>query len=198
VVRFAQEETPVNEQPHCRPGDPLTAELAHELGRHARLLHALKSTLAALVPAGLDVAAFPLLLTLVRCGPRRQGELAELSFLDPSTVSRHVAQLARAGYVQRRPDPEDGRAVQLVATREGERVADDIGRHRQAVIAAALAHWSPADVRTLVALMGRLNDDLEAFRPHVGRGLDDPPARVAGQAPAAARPDPSTPDQENP
>ncbi len=181
---------------HDAPDGPLTAALAHEMGRHARVLHALKSTLAALVPAGLDVAAFPLLLTLVRCGAKRQGELAELTFLDPSTVSRHVAQLARAGYVERRPDPQDGRAVQLVATEQGERVADEIGRHRQAVIAAALAHWAPADVRTLVALMSRLNDDLEAHRPHCGRGPDDPAARVPWQPHGATRLDPSTPDQE--
>ena len=169
----------------------LAAALTHELGRHARLLHAMKSTMAAFVPEDLELAAFPLLLALVREGPRRQGELAEMSFLDPSTVSRHVAQLAKAGYVQRRPHPQDGRAVQLVATDEGERVVDEIACRRQDLMVAALGHWDAGDVETLVRLLARLNDDLEAART-----TDVPPAR--GSAPhSAPLPDPRTPDQEN-
>src|SRR3954469_9040377 len=139
--------------------DPsLTAALSQELTRHARLLHVMKAQMAALVPAGLDAAAFPLLHTLVRCGPRRQGELAEQALLDPSTVSRYVGQLARAGYVERRPDPQDGRAgqlaragyvergpapqdgraVQLAATEAGTAVAHELGARRQAAVAEAL------------------------------------------------------------
>jgi DNA-binding MarR family transcriptional regulator len=187
------------------PGDglegSLVAALSHELGRHARLLHAMKNSMAALVPEGLDVASFPLLLALVRCGPRRQGELAEESFLDPSTVSRHVAQLARAGYVERRPHPQDGRAVQLVATEAGERVARELSSRRQAMVAGALASWNPEDVRTLVTLMARLNDDLDAFRPQARRPgvspmLDEPPRGPALHS-TAPLPDPRSPDQEN-
>jgi DNA-binding MarR family transcriptional regulator len=179
------------------PGlDPtLAATLNQELSRHARLLHVLKSSMATLVPEGLDMAAFGLLLTLVRCGPRRQGELAELSLLDPSTVSRYVAHLARAGYVQRRPDPEDGRAVQLIATAAGERVAHEIGARRQAVISEALGGWAPDDARRLVALLRRLNDDLDAFRPHVIKLLSDVPAQPR-PVPTDQLPDPRTPDQE--
>ena len=174
----------------------LAAALTHELGRHARLLHAMKSTMAAFVPEDLELAAFPLLLALVREGPRRQGELAGMSFLDPSTVSRHVAQLAKAGYVQRRPHPQDGRAVQLVATAEGERVVDEIACRRQDLMVAALGHWDHADVETLVRLMARLNDDLEASRPLVTRTTESPPPRAAAPQ-SAPLPDPRTPDQEN-
>jgi DNA-binding MarR family transcriptional regulator len=175
----------------------LAAELTHELGRHARLLHAMKGAMAAFVPADLDLAAIPLLFALVREGPRRQGELAEMSFLDPSTVSRHVAQLAKAGYVQRRPHPQDGRAVQLVATDEGERVVEEVSCRRQDLMVAALGHWEPGDVETLVRLLSRFNDDLEAIRPQPGRPSEgSPPAR--GPDPhSAPLPDPRTPDQEN-
>lgn len=160
-------------RPEESPDPRLAAELTHELGRHARLLHAMKAHLAAYLPEGLDVAAFPLLLTLVREGPRRQGELAELSFLDPSTVSRHIAQLVRSGYVQRRPDPQDGRAVQIVATGEGERVTHEIWDRRRQVIGTALRSWEPDDMRTLVHLLSRLNDDLEAHRPQFAASLPD-------------------------
>jgi DNA-binding MarR family transcriptional regulator len=177
------------------PGlDPaLATGLTQELTRHARLLHAMKAGMAALVPEGLDPAAFPLLLTLVRCGPRRQGELAEMSMLDPSTVSRYVGQLARAGYVERRPDPQDGRAVQLAASEAGASVAREIGNRRQQTIVSALASWNPADIATLVTLLARLNDDLDAYRPHLGRAVVEPPARGTAQP----LPDPRSPDQEN-
>ena len=180
------------------PGlDPaLASALTQELSRHARLLHAMKTSMAALVPEGLDPAAFTLLLTLVRCGPRRQGELAEMALLDPSTVSRYVGQLARAGYVERRPDPQDGRAVQLAASDAGTSIAREIGTRRQEAIMSALASWDPADIATLVTLLARLNDDLDAHRPHLLRAFVDPPARGASPG-SAPLPDPRSHDQEN-
>jgi len=180
--------------------DPILAtELNHEISRHGRLLHVLKSSMAAHVPTGLDAAAFGLLITLVKGGPLRQGELAEQCLLDPSTVSRHVAQLARAGYVERRPDPGDGRAVHLVASEQGVRVADEIGRRRQAVIGEALGSWRSDDAAQLIALLRRLNDDLDAFRPHLVSVLAGPPATEPVPLHAASTdqlPDPRTPDLE--
>jgi DNA-binding MarR family transcriptional regulator len=181
------------------PGlDPaLATALTQELTRHARLLHAMKASMANMVPEGLDPAAFPLLLTLTRRGPRRQGELAEMSMLDPSTVSRYVGQLARAGYVERRPDPQDGRAVQLAASEAGTCVAHELGARRQEAIVSALGSWDPADIATLVTLLARLNDDLDAFRPHLGRPIVDLPPRGAAPPGTTPLPDPRSPDQEN-
>jgi DNA-binding MarR family transcriptional regulator len=136
------------------------------------MLHMLKNRMAALVPAGLDGAALGVLSALTRCGPRRQGELAEATFLDPSTVSRYVAQLVRAGLVSRRPDPADGRAVQLVATPRGAALADEAVSRRQSMLGEMIADWSPEDAGTLLRLLRRLNDDMEARRDgaeHVGR-----------------------------
>jgi DNA-binding MarR family transcriptional regulator len=188
--------SPADANPGLEPG--LAAALNQELVRHGRLLHVLKAQMATLVPEGLDTAAFSLLLALVRCGPTRQGELAGRALLDPSTVSRYVAQLARAGYAQRRPDPQDGRAVQLVPTDAGRAVATAIGERRQAMITQALAGWNAQDLAALVRLLTRLNDDLDAFRPHIERVLVGPsdPEAPAGQ-PRADVPDPRSPDQES-
>ena len=176
------------------PDQPLMADLSHEITRHARLLHVLKSSMAGLVPEGLDAAAFGLLIVLVRGGPRRQGELAETCMLDPSTVSRHVGQLARAGYVERRPAPGDGRAVHLVATGEGEQVAHEIARVRLNLISQALADWTAEDLGRLVVLMRRLNDDLDAFRPQLP-SITGSPATEPAAAPGKTS-DPRTPDME--
>jgi MarR family transcriptional regulator, lower aerobic nicotinate degradation pathway regulator len=150
-------------------------ELLHELARQARLLHVMKSRMAGLIPAGLDGAAFGVLMALVKLGPRRQGELAETALLDPSTVSRYVAQLVRTGLVSRRPDPGDGRAVQLVATDEGSSLAREAGARRESLIGTMLADWPPEDASTLVRLLRRLNDEMEARREG-----GDPLERPAG------------------
>ena len=143
--------------------DPLE-ELVHELARHGRLLHLLKQRMGAFLPAGLDGAAVGVLMALVRCGARRQGEIAEVTYLDPSTVSRYVAQLVRAGLASRRADPADGRAVQLVATPAGVALAEEVATRRQALIGRMIDDWSPDDARTLLVLLRRLNDDMESRR----------------------------------
>lgn len=140
------------------------SSLAHEMIRHVRLLHVVKSGLAATTPQGLEGAEIALLMHLVKGGPRRQGELAEIALLDPSTVSRYVGQLARRGLVERRADPADGRAVQLVATERGHSTAHAMIDRRNAALRQVLAGWSERDLHTLITLFTRLNDDLDAGR----------------------------------
>ncbi|HET9655102.1 MAG TPA: MarR family winged helix-turn-helix transcriptional regulator [Kineosporiaceae bacterium] len=165
-----------------RPATDIEAQvtrLGQELGRHARLLHLMKLRLGEVMPPGLDWAAFGLLSQLVRCGPRRQADLAEISLLDPSTVSRHAAQLVRAQLAERRADPEDGRAVQLVATEQGRAVWENGARKRNEAFLAALSGWHAEDLESLTDLLSRFNDDLEAFRQDGSRA--GPPVPSAGQ-----------------
>ena len=150
--------------------------LAHELIRHARMLHVVKAGVQQGVPHGLEGAEIPLLMQLVKCGPRRQGELAELALLDASTVSRYVGQLARRGLVERRPDPGDGRAVQLVATERGHEAALAMVARRNEILRQLLAQWSDDDIRSLTALLTRLNDDVEAARADL---IGTPPGTTA-------------------
>lgn len=138
--------------------------LAHELIRHARMLHVVKASVQAGAPHALEGAEIPLLMHLVKQGPRRQGELAELAMLDASTVSRYVGQLARRGLVERRPDPVDGRAVQLVATDRGHETARAMVERRNEILRQVVAGWPDQDVRALTALLTRFNDDIEAAR----------------------------------
>ncbi len=155
-----------------RPAAPLGADphadavtgLANELVRHARLLHVIKTSMGSWAPQGLEGAAIGLLMQLVKCGPRRQGELADVAMLDPSTVSRYVGQLVRRGLAERRPDPDDGRAVQLVATPAGHDTARSIVERRNEVFRHVLAGWSEDDLRHLTVSVTRLNDDLDARR----------------------------------
>jgi DNA-binding MarR family transcriptional regulator len=161
----------------AEPGSAAHAEvtrLGQELARHGRLLHLMKVRLGEAIPPGLDWAAFGILAQLVRCGPRRQADLAEISLLDPSTVSRHAGQLVRAGLAERRADREDGRAVQLVATDRGRAVWEDGVRRRDEAFLSALSGWRADDLRTLTDLLARFNDDLETFRQSPSRSGPPP------------------------
>ena len=143
--------------------------LSAELLRHARLLQALRSILSSWSPGGLDQGAYMLLMHLVKQGPRRQGELADCLLIEPSTVSRRVGQLVGLGYVERRADPVDGRAVQLVATAAGHAVYEGVRVRREQMMQQLLARWDAEDVAALERLLRRLNDDLDEYRPLLAR-----------------------------
>lgn len=88
-------------------------------------------------------------------GPLRAGEVAEHLQFDPSTVSRQVAALVKDGLIERRADPEDGRASVLVLTEKADVVLADYQRFRVGVFAAMLADWSPGEVTDLTAKLKR-------------------------------------------
>ena len=147
--------------PMLSPG-PET-ELGHELLRFARVMHMLKSQMAGLLPAGLDPAASQLLAWLVKSGPSRQNELADWTFLDPSTVSRRVSQLVTHGLAERRADPADGRAVQLIPTERGRELFADLQQRREEVLHQVLGDWHEADVAELRRLLSHFNDGIESL-----------------------------------
>lgn len=60
--------------------------------------------------------------TLIERGPCRSQTLAEALLLDKSTTTRVVDALVRKGYVERRVDAEDARALALHATTAGRRL----------------------------------------------------------------------------
>ena len=90
-----------------------------------------------------DMAVGHVLVLLIEKGPQRVGEIAQALGTDPSTVSRKVAALVDAGLVERRVDPDDGRAHLLAATAEGERKCVDGRRQRIDMITAVLSGWPP-------------------------------------------------------
>jgi DNA-binding MarR family transcriptional regulator len=137
--------------------------LSTELVRLNRLLERVHARFSAQFHDGVERAAFLLLVHLVRTGPQRLSALAEVVHSDVSTVSRQITQLVQLGLVTRQPDPSDGRASLLAATDLGRESYDAKRRRRNQNMAAVLADWTPGDRDTLVALLGRFNEDYENF-----------------------------------
>jgi DNA-binding MarR family transcriptional regulator len=113
---------------------------------------------------GIEYPAYGLLARLVIDGPRRMTALAEAVYSDTSTVSRQTSALIRHGLIERRPDPQDGRASILAPTADGlRRFHDNRMRHNENM-ARMLAGWSEEEIHQLAVLLARLNTDIEAHQ----------------------------------
>ena len=111
-------------------------------------------------------ALFPL-VRLVKEGPQRAKELAESMSADPSTVSRQVAALVRIGMVERRADPDDGRASILVPTELGVSRVQEHFVNRGQMIQPVIVDWSPEDRSDFLRLLRRYSESLELRRDDV-------------------------------
>ena len=100
-------------------------------------IHLLRLVRQVDVAAGLGPAQLSALSVLVFGGPRSLGALAAAEQVRPPSMTRVVQELETAGYVRRRPDASDKRAIRLEATAKGRRLMLD-GRDRRA---ALLASW---------------------------------------------------------
>lgn len=159
------------DRPHPRPVEERlqeAGELGKQLFRFVRLIgrkHAHLPDVYREGREGLEKVGYVLLAHLVHVGPERATALAEAVHSDLSTISRQVAALVRAGWIERRPDPEDGRAYLLAATDEGVEVFRRISERRNEHLARILDGWPEGDGETLTRLLHRFNDDFEDYLP---------------------------------
>lgn len=149
----------------CEPGiEPYADELANQLNRMQRVRERTMHQLGSRGPDGLDLAAFRCLFAIIEQGPMRSGALAEAVLSDPSTVSRHVAQLVQLGHLERLSDPDDGRASVIAVTQGGRRVAAEMRHQRNVRFGQVIGHWSMDDRDELLRLLTQLIDDQERVR----------------------------------
>ena len=138
-----------------------TSRLADELQRFHRLVTRAKSMLD-LGDLGAEFSALLLLVPLRTMGPLRVTDLAEIKKADPSTISRQVAQLVKAGFARREADPADGRASRLAITEAGTAACERLHERRQAWLQESLSHWPANRVATFVELFEEFNSSVEA------------------------------------
>src|SRR5919107_249285 len=151
--------------------DRLTASIAQlvRTGRHV------SSRAAAQLYGDLPSFGWALLQPLERDGDQRCSALAARAGIDVSVASRQIAVLERSGHVERRPDPNDGRASLLSLTSAGADAPAATPAPRSDWAPVALAGWDEDDARTLPDLLDRLVADLEAVGvPHGTSGAAVP------------------------
>jgi DNA-binding MarR family transcriptional regulator len=111
----------------------------------------------------LDTGSFWMLKTIGANDSIRVTDLATCVNLDASTVSRHVAQLHRAGLIERAADPVDRRAQRVKLSRDGEKQLNAAVRARLAVLERGLEGWAPDDLEQLDRLLTRFVGDIDSL-----------------------------------
>ncbi|GAA1935481.1 MarR family transcriptional regulator [Microbacterium aoyamense] len=106
---------------------------------------------------GMLPGAYKVFTTIVRREVVTLSTLADALMADKGQVSRTVRDLEQLGFVQRTPDPDDGRSSLLSATPLGlERLAE-VRRPQSSTLLTALDQWSIDDVRELTRLLHALS-----------------------------------------
>ena len=120
--------------------DELGSELAAAVTEVARLL----------VREGVHVSRTSLsVLSTLLAGPRRITDLAACEFVSQPGMTTLVSRLEDEGWVKRQPDPTDGRAVNVVITKSGERVLENAISARSEVLRKRIDRLQPKDRRAL-------------------------------------------------
>ncbi|AXK36419.1 MarR family transcriptional regulator [Streptomyces armeniacus] len=127
-----------------------------ELARQLRSVNAVNRELARHLPSDCPPASAGLLSLLRRHGEIRMSELTELLGIDMSVTSRHVAHATERGWIERHPDPHDGRSRLLRLTESGDRQLDDLSERATDTLAHRLYDWPDDDIAALNALLDRL------------------------------------------
>lgn len=145
-----------DEAPEVRPNDLFT-----KLSRATLLLDAIQRE--CFEPLGLAFAEYSV-LRLLQSEPRRRlppSRLAERIVRTTGAVTKLVDRLEGAGLVERRPDENDGRAVQVALTAAGSRLANAASRAYNARRERVLSQLAEGEIRATMTSLGRLVELLE-------------------------------------
>jgi DNA-binding MarR family transcriptional regulator len=143
------------------PAAPAVAAVADSFVTLVRNFMKVRAQMMAAAAEDVEWTAHLILKSLANEGPMRSSTLAEHLHADPSTISRQVAALVRDGLIERKADPDDGRACLLLPT---EAAGEILARHEQMHIAyftSMLAGWSERDLNRFAGLLQRFTADYQ-------------------------------------
>lgn len=109
----------------------------------------------------LDRSGYGLLCRIADEGPQRLGSFATAFGLDPSTITRQVQALERAGLAERQVDPDDRRAALLSLTEEGRRAVLETRSHRRGRLEHVLSSWPASDRVEFARLLAYFNESFD-------------------------------------
>lgn len=141
--------------------DETLRALEREVSVLVRRIRRVAAERALMLHPDLSPVAYSLLLALGDSGPQRASDLVELFAIDKGAVSRQVQALLELGLIERRPDPEDRRALIMEASLEGHRRLAGIAANRRQRISDRLEDWSEEELTMFVDSLRRYNSALE-------------------------------------
>ena len=103
-------------------------------------------------------------LRILRAGPRRITELAAEERVTQPAITLLVNRLAERGWVERVPDPSDGRAVLVSLTGAGEEVFERLRAEYRALLHEEMAALDDSEVTTLAAAVEILDKLIDRLK----------------------------------
>jgi len=114
----------------------------------------------ALARARLSVASWRVLAVLTGNGSLRQTDLAELTSIDASTLSRLITRLVRDGLVKRKRSKTDSREVAVALTAKARRAMTRLIPVAVGLQKEATRSLSKQDLATLKRVLRRMHENL--------------------------------------
>ncbi|GAA5038748.1 DNA-binding MarR family transcriptional regulator [Thermocatellispora tengchongensis] len=137
------------------PADPEAFALAYHL---LQLAYLLVTDLETRIhrPRGWTLPGFRLMFKLWLLGPTQPVRLAGIAAMSRSAVTNAVNTLERAGLVERRPVPGDGRAVVVALTAAGEKAVREAFAEQTLREREWFAALAPAEREHMTELLARI------------------------------------------
>ncbi|AJT69602.3 hypothetical protein T261_8005 [Streptomyces lydicus] len=148
--------------------------VSHAIFRVARLHRMIAGQLLRRV--GLHLGQELVMMHLWELGPQRQTDLVRLIDSDAATMTRSIKRLENAGFVRRRPCPDDKRAVIIEPTAASQALRREVERI-----------WAELEG----ASTGDLTPDQQAETLNTLRRIEDSLARTAARTSSADTPAPA-------
>ena len=114
----------------------------------------------ALAGAHLSIASWRVLAVLSNTGGLRQTDLAEMTSIDASTLSRLITRLVHDGLVRRTRSQEDSREVAVQLTRKAETAMRKLVPIAVGLQKTATRNLSKRDLATLKRVLRKMHDNL--------------------------------------
>jgi DNA-binding MarR family transcriptional regulator len=105
---------------------------------------------------GITLAQYDVLMTLCHGDGISQQELAERLLVTKANVVGLIDRVSAAGWVERRPDPEDRRCNRIYLTDAGRELAREAQPHQRALVKKIFGGLTEAELQQMHALLGRL------------------------------------------
>lgn len=110
---------------------------------------------------GLTQSQWQVLVYIASMAAPRQSQIAEILEMKPISVARTIDRMEASGWVERRPDPKDRRAVNLYLTPKIAPVLADIRAHALETRALALSGLSESDQENFTRILQQLRKNLK-------------------------------------
>lgn len=149
---------PASRQPRERTLDEIAEALPLRADALSRLFLTRSTVQISRTEAGVLGALSPF--------PRRVTELAAREGVTQPAMSRLVDRLGKRGWLERRPDPGDGRVVLVALTAHGQSVLDGLRSEYRALLHEEMATLPTDDVDTLARAIEILDELIEQVTGH--------------------------------